>query len=877
MSARPDTAPAQTAIRLADYRPPDWLVDRTALTVDLAPSATRVRATLSVRRNPARAGEGPAPLRLDGRGLTFLGAAIDGAPLPPEAVALDPEGLTVAPEHLPGDAFAWTCETEIDPAANTELEGLYLSRGMYCTQCEAEGFRKITYYPDRPDVMARFSVRIEAPADIPVLLSNGNPGASGHLPDGRRFAEWEDPWPKPAYLFALVAGDLVAQEDAFTTASGRAVALKLWVRPGDEGKAAYAMDALKRSMAWDERAYGREYDLDLFQIVAVSDFNMGAMENKGLNIFNAKYVLASPTTATDQDYENIESIVAHEYFHNWTGNRITCRDWFQLCLKEGLTVFRDQQFSAEMRSAPVQRIADVLALRARQFPEDEGPLAHPVRPEEYIEINNFYTATVYEKGAEVIRMLHTLLGPETYRRALDLYFERHDGQACTIEDFRACFEDASGRDLSDFARWWSQAGTPRLRLSGRWEPEAGRYTLTGEQRTPPTPGQAEKAPVTIPLAIGLLGRDGAELVPTTVLDLSEARGEWAFEGLPSEPVLSALRGFSAPVILEREISEADRALLLAHDTDPVARWEAGRRYALDVALAGPESAEAVPEAWTAALGRLVEDAGLDPAFRALALALPGPDEVAGAVAERGGRADPDAIHASLSAMAAALGTRLAGPLGAVLEAMRGAGPYSPDAQSAGRRALANRALAHLVASGAPEPARAAAERYDAADNMTDRLAALRLLVEHALPGAEARLDGFHAEWKADALVLDKWFAVQAAAQRTDALDRVRALAEHPDFDWKTPNRFRSLVGVFATANPRGFHRADGAGYRFVADWLLRLDPVNPQTTARLAGCFESWRRYTEDRQTLMRAELARLAATESLSKNTREIVERLLG
>ncbi|GMG81364.1 aminopeptidase N [Paralimibaculum aggregatum] len=902
MRHRTDTDPRQTPTRLADYRPPYWLVDRVRLEFELDPTATRVTAEIEFRRNPERAAEGPADLRLDGRSLIWRGAKIDGTPLADDAVAIDGEGLTVAAAHLPGERFTWRCETEIDPAANTALEGLYISKGMYCTQCEAEGFRKITFYPDRPDVMAPFEVRIEAPEEIPVLLSNGNPVTGGGTSElvvtggtRRRVAVWHDPHPKPAYLFALVAGDLVAHRDRFTTASGRDVELAIWVRPGDEAKCAYAMDALKRSMRWDEETHGREYDLDIFQIVAVDDFNMGAMENKGLNIFNAKYVLASPETATDQDYERIESIVAHEYFHNWTGNRITCRDWFQLCLKEGLTVYRDQRFSADMRSEPVQRIADVVALRAAQFPEDQGPLAHPVRPEEYVEINNFYTATVYEKGAEVIGMLARLVGPEGYRAALDLYFERHDGQACTIEQFRACFEDACGRDLTQFARWWSQAGTPRVTVEEAWEGET--LVLTLAQETPPTPGQAEKAPLVIPVAIGLIGRDGAEMLPTTLLELTEARQSWRIapaagtaEPLP-EPapapegnapadgpaVLSVARGFSAPAIFRQRMTAADRALLLAHDTDPFARWEAGHRYALDVALAAIREDAAIPEAWTDALGRLLTDAGLDPAFRSRALTLPGADEIAGEIAGAGGLADPEAIHAARSAMRAALGSRLAGPLAETCAALAGSGPYSPDAAAAGRRALRNRCLDLRAAAGSPEAAEAAEAQFDTANNMTDRMAALTVLAHHDLPGAAPRLAAFHARFQGDAQVVDKWFTVQATAPLDGAAGRIAALAAHPAFDWKNPNRFRSLIGAFAMANPRGFHAADGAGYRLVTDWLLRLDPVNPQTTARLAGAFESWRRYTPDRQRLIRAELDRMAATPGLSKNTREIVERMRG
>ncbi|HSF93993.1 MAG TPA: aminopeptidase N, partial [Thermohalobaculum sp.] len=674
------TGDTQNPTRLADYRAPDWLVEEIALEFDLAPSNTLVTARIAFRRNPQRAAEGPADLRLDGRQLALVEARIDGAAVEPE---VSPEGLVLPASLLPQDGFAWTCVTRIDPKANTALEGLYMSKGMYCTQCEAEGFRKITFYPDRPDVMAPFRVRIEADRETcPVLLSNGNPVASGDLPDGRHFAEWEDPHPKPAYLFALVAGNLVSHDGSLTTASGRKVALKVYVRPGDQDKCAYAMDALKRSMQWDEQAYGREYDLDLFMIVAVDDFNMGAMENKGLNIFNSKYVLASPETATDRDYELIEGIVAHEYFHNWTGNRITCRDWFQLCLKEGLTVFRDQQFSGDQRSHAVKRIGDVKMLRARQFTEDQGPLAHAVRPEEYVEINNFYTATVYEKGAEVIGMLRAMVGPEGYRKALDLYFERHDGQACTIEDFRRCFEDATGRDLVQFSRWWSQAGTPRLTAEEDWRD--GRYTLTLRQTTPPTPGQAEKAPLVIPVAVGLIGPNGDEVAETQVLELTEAEQSFTIDlsserpgwrplppqaggtGMgspaPGKPVPSLLRGFSAPVILERETSDAECAFLLAHDTDPFNRWEAGRTYALRIALALIDRSGGISDDWVKGMAAVLADESLDPAFRAMALEFPGVDEVSREIAARGGLADPGAVHDALTAMRRRLGSDLSADL-----------------------------------------------------------------------------------------------------------------------------------------------------------------------------------------------------------------------
>ncbi len=873
-SSAPAAAPQAPRIRLRDYRPPAWLVETARLTFDLHPDATRVRARLDFTRNPD--GDG-GPLRLDGRGLKLVTAAVNGEDVA-DRIVQDAEGLTLEAD-LP-EAFVWDCETVIDPQANTALEGLYLSNGMYCTQCEAQGFRKITFYPDRPDVMAVFSVRIEAPGDLPVLLSNGEPGASGSLPGGRRFAEWRDPWPKPSYLFALVAGDLVAHSDSFVTASGKPVALNIWVRPGDEDRCAYAMDALKRAMRWDETEYGREYDLSVFNIVAVDDFNMGAMENKGLNIFNSKYVLASPETATDRDYEMIEGIIAHEYFHNWTGNRITCRDWFQLCLKEGLTVFRDQQFSGDMRGHAVKRIEDVKTLRARQFREDAGPLAHPVRPEEYIEINNFYTATVYEKGAEVIGMLRRLVGADGYAKALDLYFRRHDGQACTIEDWLKVFEDATGRDLTQFKRWYTQAGTPRVTASESWD--GATYALTLSQRTPPTPGQPDKAPLTIPVACGFLGQSGREIAPETTLELTEPTQTWTFD-LPEKPTPSLLRGFSAPVILERDDDPAERAFLLAHDADPFNRWQAAAGLAMgaiagwiDASGGAPVLTEGeIPRPVARALGAALRDETLEPAFRALVLAPPSEDEIAQELFARDGVADPETIHAAAERWRDGIARSLAQDLGALRAAHRVAGPYRPEAADAGRRALANGALAFLARF--PEGQEEAARQFDAADNMTDRLAALTILVHRGAPQAQAALDAFAARWKDDPLVMDKWRTIQATSPQPDAFDRVRALSEAPDFNWRNPNRLRSLIGAFASSNPARFHAGDGAPYRFYADWLLRMDGVNPQTAARMAGAFETWRRYAPARQALIRAELERIAAAPGLSRDLAEMVGRMLG
>ncbi|MGM0741837.1 MAG: aminopeptidase N [Pseudomonadota bacterium] len=847
-----DAAP-QT-IHLSDYTPPAYLVDTVELTFRLDPERTRVLSRIAFRPNPDT---DDRAFFLHGEALKLISSRIDGAPVTPGMVE---GGLTC---EVPDAPFTWEAEVEIAPAGNTALEGLYMSSGMYCTQCEAEGFRKITYYPDRPDVMAVFSVRIEG--DMPVMLSNGNPVATGE-----GFAEWHDPWPKPAYLFALVAGDLVDHPGRFTTRSGREVALNIWVRPGDEDKCAFAMEALKKSMTWDEEVYGREYDLDIFNIVAVDDFNMGAMENKGLNIFNSSCVLASPETSTDANFERIEAIIAHEYFHNWTGNRITCRDWFQLCLKEGLTVFRDAEFTADMRSAPVKRISDVIALRARQFREDHGPLAHPVRPESFVEINNFYTATVYEKGAEVIGMLKRLVGDADYARALDLYFDRHDGQACTIEDWLAVFEEVTGRDLSQFKRWYSQAGTPRLKVTQNFKDDV--YTLDFEQTTSPTPGQNTKLPQVIPIAVGLLGPNGDEVVATTVLEMTEARQSFTFSGLAAEPVPSILRDFSAPVILERETGNRERAFLLAHDTDPFNKWEAGRALAREglcemiVAGAPPDAA------YLDAVQAMARDDALDPAFRALALGLPSQDDLAQTLHERGHTPDPQAIWEALETLRQARAQHCQ-DLAARLHAQyQVTAPYRPDAQQSGARALANTALGLIsrLDGGA-----AAQRQYDTATNMTQQLSALSCLLQ-AGKGEDA-VARFYDQWRHDRLVIDKWFMMQIIhADPAEAADTAARLTRHSDFDMKNPNRFRATLGALA-ANPAGFHHAGGAGYRLLADWLIRLDPVNPQTTARMCSAFETWKRYDAARQALVAAELDRILATPALSRDTTEMVSRIRG
>ena len=846
-----DAAP-QT-VHLKDYTPPGYLVDEVHLTFRLHPKKTVVKSRIRFRPNPETESR---EFRLDGEDLTLLSARIDGEPVNTEVT---PEGLTCT---VPNGPFTWEAEIEIAPEDNTALEGLYMSNGMYCTQCEAEGFRKITYYPDRPDVMAPFTVRIES--DQPVLLSNGDPVAQGE-----GWAEWHDPWPKPSYLFALVAGDLLAHRDRLTTASGRDVDLAIWVRPGpDEGKCAFGMEALKASMRWDEEVFGLEYDLDVFNIVAVDDFNMGAMENKGLNIFNSALILASPETATDRDYERIEAVIAHEYFHNWTGNRITCRDWFQLSLKEGLTVYRDQQFTGDLRSHAVKRIEDARLMRTHQFREDAGPLAHPVRPESFVEINNFYTITVYEKGAELIGMLRRLIGEDAWRSGMDLYVERHDGQACTVEDWLKAFEDASGRDLNQFKRWYAQAGTPHLTITDTYKD--GTYTLDIKQRTPETPGQKVKEPVPIPLALGLLAPDGTELVPTRVVEIDKAEQQVSFEHLHIRPVPSLLRGFSAPVVIERETSAEEQTLLLAYDTDPFTRWEAGHALARDLLARMATGFGGANAAFLDGLGAVLRDDGLDPAFRALVLTLPSEDEIAQHLYETGTVPDPLAIRVAREALQVQIAEALREPMVRVRAAMGVPGPYSPDAESAGKRALGNAILAYVshIDGGA-----AAKAQFDSADNMTQSVAALTTLL--TIGEGKHALEVFEDKWKADRLVMDKWFSLQVlCAPPEGTAATAEALTKHPAFDERNPNRFRSVFGALA-GNPAGFHHPSGAGYRLLADWLIRLDRLNPQTAARMSAAFQTWRRYGPDRQALILAELDRIAGTEGLSRDTGEMVTRM--
>ncbi len=849
---------ATDAQYLADYRPYPFILSETRLTFDLSPDATQVQAAISLTpRN------GAADLVLDGgRGLDLVSLLIDGTAPDASHVIRDAETLTIRAAALPDRPFTLTSVVRIDPSANTAFEGLYLSNGMFCTQCEAEGFRHITFYPDRPDVMTVFHVTIRS--GLPVLLSNGNP-----LRQKPGLAEWHDPWPKPAYLFALVAGDLAAVSDRFTTASGRDVALNVWVRPGDQDRAGFAMESLIKSMRWDEQVYGREYDLDVFNIVAVDDFNMGAMENKGLNIFNSKLVLASPETATDGDYERIEAVIAHEYFHNWTGNRITCRDWFQLCLKEGLTVFRDQQFTSDMRSAAVKRISDVQTLRARQFREDQGPLAHPPRPDHYQEINNFYTATVYEKGAEVIGMLKHLVGDDGYSRALDLYFDRHDGDAATIEDWLQVFQDATGRDLTQFKYWYTDAGTPRLTMAEDWQD--GVLTLRFTQVTPPTPGQPDKPARVIPIAVGLIGPNGDEVAATQILEMTEAHQEFRFKNLGARPVASVLRGFSAPVVLSRDIDDDTRAFLLAHDSDPFARWEAGRDLALS-ALTQLARGQAAGDGYIGAIGRLIADDSADPAFRALCLTLPGDEEIATRLAAEGHIPDPDAIHAARSDLARRMAEAHQDTLSDIYDRMAVEGPYSPDAEPAEKRSLRIAALGLLNRIDGGDRA---SVLFGVAGNMTERMAALTCLIR--LGRGESALAMIEEQFADNRLVMDKWFTVQVmAAPPADAVAIARDLAGRRDFDWKNPNRFRALLGGLA-ANHAGFHAADGSGYDFTADWLIRMDAANPQIAARMSTAFETWPRYDPNRRAKALAALEQIAAQPGLSKNTREMVSRMIA
>jgi aminopeptidase N len=865
-------------VRLDDYCLSDYLIDTVSLDIHLHSTSSTIRADVTVRPNPES--KSPQKLVLDGDETVLVQAWLDGTPLEEGDYEASPKGFTL--HHPPQQPFVLRLETRVDPSANTQLSGLYRSNGVYCTQCEAEGFRRITYFLDRPDILSVYTTRIEADLqEAPVLLGNGNCTASGPVGTGRHYAIWHDPHPKPCYLFALVGGDLDSLKSPFRTMNGRDVMLGIYVEKGKVGRADYAMDALKRSMIWDERAFGREYDLDVFNIVAVSDFNMGAMENKGLNIFNDKYILASPDTATDTDYAAIEAIIAHEYFHNWTGNRITCRDWFQLCLKEGLTVFRDQEFSSDERSRAVHRIGEVRNLRARQFAEDAGPLAHSVRPRQYQEINNFYTATVYDKGAEIVRMLKGLVGAKAFAAGIKLYFERCDGTAATVEDFLACFAQVSNRDLSSFARWYEQAGTPHVLVTGHYDAAAQTYRLDLAQSTPATPGQDDKEPMVLPVRIGLVSLNGtgplghcAELNEDGLYVMDHASTSLVFTGVSSRPVPSVFRDFSAPVKVSLSLSDDDLMALLRHDSDPFNRWQAGQNVMMRVLLKQVDGLTAPVDAIAQSLGAFLEkDALHDPAFAALMMAVPIEGEIA---QEIGSHIDPSLIHLVRRSFKKQLCTRLLPRLEALREALGQDEVYSPDAASAGRRALRNMCLDGLAAADVHRGEAACAEHYQRATNMTDRMAAMMIMAQIKSEAREELFRRFETDYRDEPLALDKWFALQSSLPEDAVLERIEALMLHPAFSWSNPNRLRSVVGSFAMNNPSQFNRADGKGYAFLADIIIKIDPTNPQVASRLMTAFSAWRTMETQRKEKAKRMLERIASTPHLSRDTDDIVRRSL-
>ena len=870
-----------------DYAQPDYWIDTVDLDFVLGDEVTVVTATTRFRRNE-RVNEGGAPLVLHGQKLTLRAVEIDGRELGADEYEEGEEQLTLP--SVP-DQFTLKVVVEIKPQENTSLSGLYRSSDNYCTQCEAEGFRRITYFLDRPDVMAIYSTRIEADkAGCPVLLSNGNHVDGGELDGGRHWARWEDPFRKPSYLFALVAGDLRCHDGEFVTRSGRKVRLEVWVEPQNIDRCAHALQSMQKAMKWDEDVYGLEYDLDVYMIVAVGDFNMGAMENKGLNIFNSKYVLAKPETATDDDYELIEAVVAHEYFHNWTGNRVTCRDWFQLTLKEGLTVFRDQQFTSDMTSAAVKRIGDVGNLRTMQFAEAMGPMSHPIRPDSYVEMNNFYTVTVYEKGAEVIRLYHTLLGQEGFRKGMDLYFQRHDGQAVECDDFRAAMADANGIDLEQFERWYDQAGTPTVKARGEWDETHSRYTLTLAQSSPMEAGDREPRPFLVPVRLGLLGADGRDLpvrlagedssaaATTRVLQLCEAEESFVFEGVTSAPVPSLLRNFSAPVKLQMERTREELAFLMGHDSDPFNRWDAGQTLAKQLLLelvaeraAGHDLV--LDPLFVNAFRNTLLSPDLDGSLKAQALVLPSEIEL-GLEMET---VDVDGIHDVRSFVRHQLAEGLHDELSAVLANTASTAPYSNDKASIDRRRLRNTALAYLACLETTETIGHVWKQFATADNMTEVQAALMILSHLECDERPRAIEAFYETWQEDPLVIDKWFSVQAASTLPEAVEHVLALSQHSDFTFKNPNRVRSLVGLFGLRNQVRFHSSDGSGYGFMADAVIELDGINPQVAARMSSCFNSWKRFDIERQTMMKLQLERIAAKPGLCKDVSEIVGRALA
>ncbi len=875
---------APKAIYLKDYQAPNYFIKTTHLTFDLSPDKTLVNSELTLERNE-QAEEG-APLVLAGAQLTLLAIEMDGVALTERDYSVSGESLTLHPEAQPiPRSFTLLMTTQINPKENTSLEGLYLSKGMFCTQCEAEGFRKITYYLDRPDVMSIFTTTVRADKEAyPILLSNGNLVDQGELDDGRHWATWHDPFKKPCYLFALVAGDLACSSDQFTTLSGRTVDIKLYVEPHDLDKCAHAIDSLKRSMRWDEEVYGREYDLDIYMIVAVSHFNMGAMENKGLNVFNTACVLANPVTTTDDRFERVEAVIAHEYFHNWSGNRVTCRDWFQLSLKEGFTVFRDQEFSADMGSRAVKRVDDVRLLRTVQFAEDAGPMAHPVRPPSYIEINNFYTVTIYEKGAEVVRMIHTLLGAEGFRKGSDLYFERHDGQAVTTDDFVQAMADANGYDFTQFKRWYEQAGTPELEVRDEYDEKAQSYTLHFRQSCPETPKQAQKEPFHIPVKLGLMTQEGDELTEHAgVVSITEAEQSVTFSNVPSRPIPSLLRGFSAPVRLKYPFSNQQLKRLMQHDSDAFNRWEASNQLALGelfrlLALYQRGEPLVLGEALLDAVRTLLEDQASDPAALALMLTLP----TEAYLAEEMAVIDVDGLHAVRQFVRASIGQACRDQLMAVYRRNLTPGDYQPDAKSIAKRSLKGVALAYLATLDNGDDKRDAEvvslceQQYRQANNMTDQLSALRIAVHAGWSLGGELLAEFYQQFHDEALVVDQWFSVQATSPLPTCLDHVTTLLQHEAFELTNPNKVRSLIGAFC-ANPAQFHQQGGAGYAFLADHIIKLNAINPQIAARLVAPLSRWRRHNEQRQGLMQAQLQRILAEPDLSPDVYEIASKSLG
>ncbi|WP_025770786.1 aminopeptidase N [Thioalkalivibrio sp. HK1] len=894
-SAEPAKA---TGTRLEDYTPPPFLVDTVSLDFALDDECTQVHSSMSIRRNPAAARH--ADLVLDGKRLKTLSVHLDGQALADNRIAIGEETLTV---HDVPDTFTLATSVEIQPGSNKSLEGLYASSGNLCTQCEAEGFRRITWFLDRPDVMARYRTRLIADANrYPILLSNGNDVERGTLDDGRHFTVWEDPFPKPCYLFALVAGRLECIEDRFKTRSGRDITLRIYVQKHNIDRCDHAMDSLKRAMRWDEEVWDLEYDLDTFMIVAVDDFNMGAMENKGLNIFNSHYILARPDTATDRDFAAIESVVAHEYFHNWTGNRVTCRDWFQLSLKEGLTVFRDQEFSADMSSRAVKRIKDVHIMRNHQFAEDAGPMAHPVQPDEYQEIGNFYTLTIYHKGAEVIRMMHALIGQEAFKAGMRLYFQRHDGQAVTIDDFVRSMEDASGTDLRQFRRWYRQAGTPTLDIRTRHDEARSEYRIEVHQHTPATPGQPEKSPQHLPLRIALFAKDGRPLPlhceaaalsgeSEATLDIKNEREEFRFSNIPSPAVPSILRGFSAPVKIEIERSDDELVFLIAHESDPFNRWDAAQEYAMRLMLEriedpsrdsapgkAPEKEKDSAADFIDALRRLLLDRKMDPALIADALTLPLESSIADRMTDRGQRIAIDAIHEVREGLRLQIACQLADDLSSVRKACHSEAPYRFVGVDVGRRSLKNLCLDYLMELNDPKTRKDCIRQFESANNMTDTLAALRCLANDS--EGEARdplIESFHDRWKNDPLVIDKWFSIQATGRRPDTLERVVELMAYPTFDITNPNRVRSLIGAFCHANQHRFHDISGEGYRFFGRYALEIDGFNPQVAARLFQAASRWRHLDDHRSDLLRRELEHALESPDLSKDSHEVISKTLA